>query len=165
MKILTPLALALAVLCVSSDPVVAKTAEASINLSGSQGPNSLIPVAGASDNINDEFDDFNGTSYNPAKGADSFNVSKAHYSTQSINDEFDDFNGTSYNPAKGADSFNVSKAHYSTQSINDEFDDFNGTSYNPGLGKMSIHGDEDQPFDYDLRDSVPYYNQCQGACY
>jgi hypothetical protein len=132
MKILTPLALALAVLCVSSDPVVAKTAEASINLSGSQGPNSLIPVAGASDNINDEFDDFN---------------------------------GTSYNPAKGADSFNVSKAHYSTQSINDEFDDFNGTSYNPGLGKMSIHGDEDQPFDYDLRDSVPYYNQCQGACY
>ena len=28
-----------------------------------------------------------------------------------------------------------------------------------------IHGDEDQPFDYDLRDSVPYYNQCQGACY
>jgi hypothetical protein len=132
MKILTPLALALAVLCVSSDPVVAKTAEASINLSGSQGPNSLIPVAGASDNINDEFDDFN---------------------------------GTSYNPAKGADSFNVSKAHYSTQSINDEFDDFNGTSYNPGLGKMSIHGDEDQPFDYDLRDSVPSYNQCQGACY
>ena len=48
MKILTPLALALAVLCVTSDPAVAarKTSEAGLNLSGPLGPNSLVPVAG-----------------------------------------------------------------------------------------------------------------------
>ena len=43
MKILTPLALALAVLCVSSDPVVAKTAEVANNFGG---PRSLVPVTG-----------------------------------------------------------------------------------------------------------------------
>lgn len=48
MKVSTPLALALAVLCVISDPVVAasKTSEAGINVRGPLGQNSIVPVAG-----------------------------------------------------------------------------------------------------------------------
>jgi len=55
MKILTPLALALAVLCVSSDPVVAKTAEVANNFGGRR---SLVPVAGYTDKLS--YDDMSG---------------------------------------------------------------------------------------------------------